>query len=124
MGTACVVVLIVLSLLPGRDRPHAGSPGQFEHSAAYFATAVFLAVGFRTIRARFATIAFLVGLAATLEMFQLWVPRRHSQFIDVLASSDGAGFGALAVVAIERLQALSSDKAKNGANSKGANGTE
>jgi VanZ family protein len=104
MGLACVVALIVLSLLPGNERPHTGLSGQIEHAVAYFGTAVFLALGFRTMRDRVVTISLLVGLAAVLEMIQRMIPGRHSQLIDWLASSFGAGVGVLAVVLMERLQ--------------------
>jgi VanZ family protein len=104
MGLTCVVVLIVLSLLPGNERPHTGLSGQLEHTVAYFGTAVFLALGFRSIADRVATVALLVGAAAVFEMIQRLVPGRHSQLIDWLASSLGAGVGVLAVVLMERLQ--------------------
>jgi VanZ family protein len=111
VGSACVLVLIVLSVLPGDERPHTGFPGQIEHAAAYFGTAVFLALGYPTARGRVATIALLVGLAAVLEMIQLLIPGRHSQFI-VVASSFGAGFGVLAVILMERLLARASNKGR------------
>ena len=50
IGLACVAAIIVLSLLPGDERPHTGASGQIEHAIAYFGTAVFLALGFRTLR--------------------------------------------------------------------------
>jgi VanZ family protein len=103
IGLACLVVLMVLSLLPADQRPHTGSPGQLEHFVAYFGTAVFLALGFRTMRDRVAMISLLVGLAAVLEVIQRLIPGRHSQFIDWFASSFGAGCGILAVVLMERL---------------------
>jgi VanZ family protein len=108
-GIACVVVIIVLSLLPADERPHTGSPGQLEHVVAYFGTAVFLALGFRKIRGRAAMISLLVGLAAVLEVIQSGIPGRHSQFVDWIASSLGAGFGVLAVVLIDRLIGLSAE---------------
>jgi VanZ family protein len=104
MGLACSVALIVLSLLPGNERPHTGSPGQLEHIVAYFGTAVFLALGFRTISSRIVAVALLVGAAAVLEMIQRLIPGRHSQLIDWFASSLGAGVGVLAVALMERLQ--------------------
>jgi VanZ family protein len=103
IGLACLVVLMVLSLLPADRRPHTGSPGQLEHFVAYFGTAAFLAFGFRTMRDRVAMISLLVGLAAVLELIQRLIPGRHSQFIDWFASSFGAGCGILAVVLVERL---------------------
>jgi membrane associated rhomboid family serine protease len=103
-GLACVAAIIVLSLLPGDERPHTGASGQIEHVAAYLGTAVLLALGFRTMRNRVAALSALVGLAAALEIMQRLVPGRHSQVIDWFASSMGAGIGVLAVVLIEGLR--------------------
>jgi VanZ family protein len=96
---------MVLSLLRADERPHTGWPGQLEHAVAYFGTAAFLAVGFRTMRERVAMISLLVGLAAVLEVIQRLIPGRHSLFIDWFASSFGAGCGILAVVLMELLRA-------------------
>jgi VanZ family protein len=109
IGLACVAAIVVLSLLPGDERPHTGASGQIEHAAAYFGTAVFLAAGFRTVRDRIATLSLLVGLAAVLELIQRLIPGRHSQLIDWFASSSGAGFGVSAVLLFERLLALTAE---------------
>jgi hypothetical protein len=107
IGLACIVAVIVLSLLPGNERPHTGLSwqiaGQIEHVVAYFGTAVFLAFGFRTTKDRTAALSLLVGLAAVLEVTQRLIPGRHSQLIDWLASSFGAGAGVLVVILMEHL---------------------
>jgi hypothetical protein len=103
IGLACIAAIIVLSLLPGDERPHTGLAGQFEHALAYFGTALFLTMGFRTTRNRVATISLLVGLAAVMELIQRMVPGRHSQFIDWFASSSGAGVGVFAIILLERV---------------------
>ena len=66
---------------------------QLEHDLAYFGTALFLTMGFRTLGDRAAPISFLVGLAAVMELIQRMIPVRHSQFIDWFASSIGAASG-------------------------------
>jgi VanZ family protein len=113
MGLACILAVIVLSLLPGNERPHTGLSwqiaGQLEHVVAYFGTAVFLAIGFRTMKNRALAFSLLVGLAAVLEITQRLIPGRHSQFVDLVASSLGAGLGILAVVLMERLMGLSAE---------------
>jgi VanZ family protein len=109
IGLACIVAIIVLSLLPGDERPHTGQSGQLEHVVAYLGTAVFLALGFRTMRERVATISLLVGLAAVLELIQRMIPGRHSQFIDWFASSFGAGAGMFAIILMERFLTLSAE---------------
>jgi VanZ family protein len=103
IGAVCLIALVVLSLLPGDERPHTGAAGQAEHAVAYFGTAMFLAFAFQTMRGRVAIISLLIGMAAVLEVFQRLIPGRHSQLIDWLASSSGAVLGVLAVILIQRL---------------------
>jgi hypothetical protein len=103
-GWACVVALIVLSLVPGNERPHTGGlPGQIEHVIAYCGTAALLGLGYPTAKARFGMVAMLALLAAVLEMAQLWVPDRHTRFIDFAASTAGACLGILAMAVVDRL---------------------
>ncbi len=103
IGSACIVAIIVLSLLPGSERPHTGLAGQIEHALAYFSTAVFLAFGFENTKTKVAAVCLLTGLAAALEIIQGLIPGRHSQVVDWLASSFGAGAGILAVIVMQRL---------------------
>jgi hypothetical protein len=63
-GLTGTLTLVVLSLLPGSERPHTGLPGQLEHVIAYCATAVFLGLGYSTARARVGVVLFLALLAA------------------------------------------------------------
>jgi VanZ family protein len=99
VGLACVLIIIILSLLPGPERPHTGLTGQTEHVVAYSATAVFLGLGYQTRQARVAILLFLALLAATMELAQYWIPGRHSQIIDFVAGSVGASLG-ISLVAI------------------------
>jgi hypothetical protein len=67
-----VAALIVLSLVPGNERPHTGGlPGQIEHVIAYCGTAVLLGLGYPATKARFGMVGMLTLLAAALEMAQL-----------------------------------------------------
>jgi VanZ family protein len=102
-GWACIAALIILSLVPGGERPHTGLPGQIEHVIAYCGTAAVLGLGYSTTKARFGLVGMLALLAVVLEMAQQWIPGRHSQFIDFAASSAGACLGMLAVAAVDRL---------------------
>jgi len=106
-GLACTLTLIVLSLLPGSERPRTGLPGQIEHIIAYCATAICLGLGYSTARARVGVILLLALLAAALELAQHWIPGRHSQLIDFVASSVGAGLGIVALAIRDRWYALS-----------------
>ena len=44
-GYAAILLIGVLSLVPGTLRPETGAPGQFEHFVAYLGAATFLALG-------------------------------------------------------------------------------
>ena len=93
---ACLLTVIVaLSVAPAADRPHTGAPGQLEHLVAYAGVAFLLTFG-DPARRRMAWFATLVALSGALEIAQLFIPGRHAQVIDWLASSAGAGLGALA----------------------------
>jgi VanZ family protein len=104
VGWACIVALVILSLVPGGDRPHTGLPGQIEHVIAYCGTAAALGLGYPTAKARFGFVGMLALLAVVLEMAQQWIPGRHSQFIDFAASSAGACLGMFAVAVVDRFR--------------------
>jgi hypothetical protein len=106
VGWACVVAIIVLSVVPGNERPHTGVPGQIEHVLAYCGAATLLGLGYPTAMARFRMVAMLALLAAVLEVIQLWIPGRYSQFIGFVAGSAGACLGMLAVAVVDRFGAL------------------
>ncbi|WP_407339356.1 VanZ family protein [Methylocapsa polymorpha] len=93
VGFLGILAIIVLSLLPGSDRPHTGLPGKAEHFIAYCFTASALAFGFRS-RASWVVIAIGVTLlAGSMEILQLWVPGRHSDIGDAFVSSLGGLLG-------------------------------
>jgi VanZ family protein len=94
---ACILLIAILSLVPGEERPHTGMPGQAEHFLAYFITGALLAgrLGW-TSRRRWAAAAGLSAYGGVLEILQIWVPGRCSQFIDFAASSAGAICGTIA----------------------------
>ena len=98
-GVACVIALVVLSWLPKEMETRTGVPGRIEHVVAYLGTGAMLKLGWPLHRTRW-MLAGLVGLAAVLEVGQVWVPGRTSQAIDFVASSSGALAGLWAVHAV------------------------
>jgi VanZ family protein len=102
-GWTCVAIIVVLSLVPGNERPYTGLPGQIGHIIAYCGAASLLGLRYPTAKARFGMVAMLALIAAVLEVAQLWVPGRHSQFIDFATSTAGACLGMLAVAVVDRL---------------------
>ena len=88
-----LLAIVVLSSVPGSERPHTGLAGQIEHLVAYALTAAGILVGYP--HRRTATLATLIILAAVLEIGQNWIPGRMPQLIDFIASTGGALLGAV-----------------------------
>ena len=92
-GLCGVLGIIILSLVPGVDRPHTGLPGEVEHFIAYGLTASALALGFRPLAFRVVLAIGLSLLAGSMEIFQSWVPGRHPAITDAIVSSSGGLLG-------------------------------
>lgn len=92
---ACLIAIVVLSLLPGAARPHTGAPGKIEHFIAYLGTGVFIAGRYGSLRMRLAFWAATATLSFVLEFFQRFVPGRAPDLLDALASSSGLTLGVL-----------------------------
>jgi VanZ family protein len=85
--------IMVLSLVPGADRPHALPSGQIEHALAYGIAGATIAVAFRTARMRLlAALPFALG-AGGFELLQSFVPDRGPRLVDSLASLTGLCVG-------------------------------
>jgi VanZ family protein len=91
-GWLCVCLLVWLSWIPATLEIRTGMAGQIEHAIAYCGTGAILAFAYQEPR-RWLMAVGLVALAGILEVGQLWVPGRTSQFIDFAASSAGAVAG-------------------------------
>jgi VanZ family protein len=88
LGYIGVVCIVVLSLVPGADRPSTGAANVYEHFVAYGVVAALLCDG--PPQARLRMLAFLCVLAIILEIGQLWVPGRNSAAKDAMSGSLGA----------------------------------
>ena len=94
-----VLVIIILSVLPGNERPHTGASGQFEHIMAYSITSALL------IFSGNAPAPIIVGLSllsGQMEIIQISIPGRHASFADFAASSIGAVIGVVLALAATR----------------------
>jgi VanZ family protein len=98
-GYAAILLIGVLSLVPGTLRPETGAPGQYEHLAAYLGAAALLALGSGPATQRWQAL-WLVPYAAALEIVQHFVPGRHSRFSDFVVSSVGAVLGIIVAFGI------------------------
>jgi len=59
LGWLAVIVIAILSLVPGDIRPHTGAPGALEHLAAYLGTAGLLTFGYGGKRSPVAIIFYM-----------------------------------------------------------------
>ncbi len=95
LAATCCLVITVLSLLPGNERPHTGYSGNIEHVAAYIGTAGFVALALLRWRVAMIVLAFSAA-SAFFEICQIWIPGRTSLVENWVASTLGALIGALA----------------------------
>jgi VanZ family protein len=102
-GLLAVVLLGLLSLVPGTTRPHTGLPGQGEHYMAYLLTGLVLCLGFTVPKQRMGIALMLCIFAGLMEILQNLVPGRTPQMIDFVASSLGALSGILLCLVILNL---------------------
>jgi VanZ family protein len=93
---SCLVIIAILSLVPGQHRPHTSMAGRMEHAVAYAGTGVFMMFGFLTARSRVRGYVGVVFLAFAFEVLQTWIPGRSSNILDALASSAGLTAGVAA----------------------------
>src|SRR5262249_3198074 len=93
LGLAALIAIGVLSEVPGSLRPHIFAVGQLEHFLAYFVAALLLTLGFWSRRNVLLLSLTLPIYAAALEVAQLFVPGRDSEFIDFFASWGGVCAG-------------------------------
>jgi VanZ family protein len=101
-GYLAVLLIGVLSLLPGALRPQTGVPGQFEHLIAYFGASVVLALHADS-SPRWSVSLLLVPYAGGLELAQLFIPGRHARLSDFLFNSIGAALGAVVAIGISKI---------------------
>jgi len=95
---ACVVLLAVLSLMPGEWRANvSGASGKLEHIAAYFGATLCVGLAYRTRLGRRSLILSLIFYAAILEVGQIYVPSRTASAWDFSASAAGVIAGAVAL---------------------------
>ena len=102
-GWLGVLIIAILSVVPGNLRPHTVFPGPLEHTLAYALTGAALAFGYHRIDFR---LLCLVGLSAgsvVFEILQAFVPGRFPSALDAVAGSSGVALGMLLGAALWKL---------------------
>lgn len=98
-----VLILAVLSLIPGELRPHTFMPGRLEHFTAYGLTGCAIAIGYPRHRIRWIWWVALTIAALAFEYLQSLIPDRSPSLYDALASSAGLAVGVIFVgLAVDR----------------------
>ena len=95
-----VVVIIVLSVVPGSLRPHVLGNDRAEHFIAYLIAGSLFAVGYVRPLQLISSGVMLTICAGALEFVQLLIPGRLASPRDFIASTIGVWIGFLAVVTI------------------------
>ncbi len=99
----CVLLLAILSLLPGQDMMRTNVGGHVEHAIAYTGSSFFAVLAYASRLSAGWPAAGLIGYAGVLEFLQRYSPGRHSGVDDFLASSAGVLIGLAAALLIRTL---------------------
>jgi VanZ family protein len=88
-----VLMLTVLSLVPGDLRPHTPMPGRLDHFMAYGLTGLVIAIGYAPKLIRLSWWGALTVAAGAFECAQAHIPGRSPSMFDAMASSGGLALG-------------------------------
>jgi len=103
MGSGlAALTIIILSLVPGKMRPHVLGNDFGEHFVAYLFMGGLLAIGYQRPMQLLSRGVLLTICAGSLELVQLWVPGRTASAGGFAASAIGAWIGLLLIVAVRR----------------------
>ena len=99
--TLTALIIIVLSVMPGKMRPHLLGNDYCEHFIAYFVAGSLLAVGYPRPPQRLSSGVLLAIGAGSLELIQLWIPGRTSSVGGFVSAAAGAWIGVLIIVLVK-----------------------
>jgi VanZ family protein len=103
MGSGlAALTIIILSLVPGKMRPHILGNDYGEHFVAYLFTGGLLAIGYLRPVQLLSRGVLLTICAGSLELVQLWIPGRTASAGGFVTSTIGAWIGLLLIVAARR----------------------
>jgi len=97
-----VLTIIVLSVMPGKMRPHILGNDYYEHFVAYFVAGSLLAMGYLRPIQLLSSGILLAICAGSLEFVQLWIPGRTSSVGGFASATVGAWIGLLVMVVVRR----------------------
>ena len=98
-----IVLLVILSILPGDMQVRSAAPKELEHFAAYLLTAGALTLGFWSRRHALLIVLSLGLLSGFAEWAQAGIPGRTTHVADAVASIFGAVAGAALALCVRSL---------------------
>jgi VanZ family protein len=93
LGWLAVIVIGIVSVVPGDMRPHTGASGHLEHAIAYVIGTALMSFGYGGRHYPTGVALFLVLFAGFLETAQLLIPGRGGALSDFAASAGGVFVG-------------------------------
>ena len=85
-----LLIIIVLSVVPGSMRPSVVASDYYEHFTAYFIAGGLLATGYSRLKQMLLSAIMLSLCGGTLEIIQLWIVDRTASAGEFAASACGA----------------------------------
>ncbi len=95
---ACVIAIVILSVVPYSARPETGMPKELEHFTAYAGAGLFLSLALPSLYQRLTGWIVLASASGVLEVAQKLAPGRTPSFLDAVASAGGLTAGMIAGV--------------------------
>ena len=104
--------LILLSVYPGNligliffgdDRTFPGSD-KFHHFLSYFLVSGFGFLAYPEKIFFFKLLVFLLGVAFFLELFQIWIPNRYFEFLDMFSNFSGVFLALIATKVLKNVK--------------------
>ena len=105
-------VLILLSVYPGNligliffgdDTTFPGSD-KFHHFLSYFLVSGFGFLAYPEKNFFFKLLVFLLGVAFFLELFQIWIPNRYFEFLDMFSNFSGVFLALIATKVLKNVK--------------------
>jgi VanZ family protein len=101
-----VLIIVVLSVVPGTMRPHIMGNDYREHFAAYIITGSLLAIGYPRPTQLLASGVALALCAGGLELVQVWIPGRTASASEFAIGTLSACLGLVAIFVIKRARKM------------------
>jgi VanZ family protein len=98
---ACIVAIVLLSVVSPQLRPETSLPHNFEHAAIFVITGIAVSLGYPHHAVRHMML--LTIFSGLVEVAQLYVPGRHARWIDFVVDAGAACAGVIISLLVAKL---------------------